>query len=268
MKQKTILFIAFTMLIMSACKTTRQVAKPTLPASKAMVQLIENVRKVEPQFKAANISKMSLAFNVNEREVNVSAVCKIIKDSAIFISIQPFLGIEMFKAELKSDSIKVYDKMNHRYYVSDYGFFNKQFGVEVDFYSFQALLSAQLFCIGKKEISADSCRLTPLSAGQANIEYTSAKMVQNTEISTTNQIQKVVLKAKNSDYQLETNYSDYTLVNGINFPQKIGLLATNQKSKATCDFSILRVEFNTDVKLSPTNPDRYTRGDIDQLLKK
>jgi len=268
MKQKTILFIAFTMLIMSACKTTRQAAKPTLPTSKALVQLIENVRKVEPQFKAANISKMSLAFNVNEREVNVSAVCKIIKDSAIFISIQPFLGIEMFKAEFKSDSIKVYDKMNHRYYVSDYGFFNKRFGVDVDFYSFQALLSAQLFCIGKKVLVVDSCKLSTLASGQAKIEYNSAKMIQNTEISNNNQIQKVILKAKNSDYQLQTDYSDYTMVDGINFPQKIALLASNQKSKATCDFSILRVEFNTDIKLSPTNPDRYSLGDIDQLLKK
>ena len=268
MKQKAVLLIAITMLIMSACKTTRQIAKPTLPTSNAMVQLIENVQKVQPQFKTASISKMSLAFNVNEREVNVSAVCKIIKDSAIFISIQPFLGIEMFKAELKFDSIKVYDKMNHRYYVSDYGFFSKQFGVEVDFHSFQSLLSAQLFCIGKKEVSPDSCKLTPLASGQTKIEYNSAKMIQNTEISNINQIQKVVLKAKNSDYQLQTDYSDYTMVNGINFPQKIALLATNQKTKATCDFSILRVEFNTDIKLSPTNPDRYSRGDIDQLLKK
>ena len=268
MKQKTILVIAFTMMIMSACKTTRQVAKQTHTTSTEINQLVENVKKVQPQFKTANISKMSLAFNVNEREVNVSAVCKMIKDSAIFISIQPFMGIELFKAELMADSIKVYDKMNHRYYVTDYAFFNRRFGVDVDFNSFQALLSAQLFCIGKKEMLTDSCKLTSLTTGGNKIEFNNGNMLQNTEISSQNQIQKVVLKAKNSDYQLQTDYSDYTLVNGVNFPQKITLLATDHKSKATCDFSILRVEFNTDIKLSQTNPDRYSLGDIDQLLKK
>ena len=92
MKQKIIVVIACSMLIMSACKTTRQVAKPTLPTTSTEIsQLVENVKKVQPQFKTANISKMSMAFNVNEREVNVSAVCKMIKDSAIFISIQPFM---------------------------------------------------------------------------------------------------------------------------------------------------------------------------------
>jgi hypothetical protein len=264
MKSKIIMVAVFSLLMMSACKTAKQVLKPTVPTINAVSQLIEQVQKVQPQFKTANISKMSLAFNINEREVNVSAVCKIIKDSAIFLSIQPFLGIEMFKAELMPDSMKVFDKMNHRYFVTDYGFISRQFGVDVDFYSFQSLLTAQFFCIGKKVVKADSCKLI----SQNKIEFSSEKMLQNTEISPLNLIQQVVLKAKNSDYQLQTDYTDYTLVNGVNFPQKIALQATNQKTKATCDFSILRVEFNTNIKLSPTNPDRYTLGDIDQLLKK
>jgi len=46
------------------------------------------------------------------------------------------------------------------------------------------------------------------------------------------------------------------------------LQASSQKSKASCDFSILRVEFNSDLKLTGTNHDRYTLGNIDQLLKK
>jgi len=268
MKQKIILYSVLVLLVLSSCKTTRLVSKPTVSKTTAVSQVIEQVKKVQPQFITANVSKMSLAFHVNEREVNVSAVCKIKKDTAIFVSIQPFMGIELFKAELMPDSIKVFDKMNHKYYVTDYGFFNNRFGVDVDYYSLQALLSAQFFCVGKKEAIPDSCKLNTLTSGATNIEFSSEKMLQHTEVSPLNFIQKVVLKAKNTDYQLQTDYLDYTVVNGVNFPQKIALQATNQKTKATCDFSILRVEFNTDIKLTPTNPDRYSRGDIDQLLKK
>lgn len=268
MKNKIIVFTVLSLLIMSACKTTRLVTKPTAPAANAVVEVIEQVKKIQPEFKTANVNKMSLAFNLNEREVNVSAVCKIKKDSAIFISIQPFMGIELFKAELMPDSIKVFDKMNHRYYVSDYGFFSRRFGVDVDFYSFQSLLFGRFFCIGKKEVIPDSCRLITLSTGLNKIEYTSERMLQNTLVSPLNVIQQVVLKAKNSDYELQTDYSGYTTSNGVNYPQKIALQATGQKTKVTCDFSILRVEFNADIKLTPTNPDRYSLGDIDQLLKK
>ena len=74
MRNKIIILSVFTLLIMSACKTTRLIAKPGVQTATAVSQLIEQVNKVQPEFKTANISKMSLAFNLNEREVNVSAV--------------------------------------------------------------------------------------------------------------------------------------------------------------------------------------------------
>jgi len=270
MKQKIIILTTFAILVFSACKTTRSVAKstPTSPATSGVSQLVEQAQKTQPQFKTANISKMTLALEMGERKINVSATCKIKKDTAIFISIQPFLGIELFKAELTTDSMRVFDKMNHRYYVVDYDYFNKRFGVNVNFYSLQSLLAAQFFCIGKREVQLDSCKLESLSAGQNKIEYVNNNMMQSTVFSPLYIIQQVILRAKNSDYQLETNYADYTMVNGVNFPQSIALQATNQQTKASCEFSILRVEFNTDLRLSPTNPDRFTKGDIDQLLKK
>ena len=268
MKNKISIYLMFALLIMTACKSTKSLPKTNLEAPKAVGQLIDLVQREEPQFKTANISKMSLSFNVNQREVNVSATCKIKKDSAIYISIQPFMGIELFKAELTTDSIRVFDKMNHKYYVSNYGFFSRRFGVNVDFYSFQALLSARLFCVGKKEIQVDSCKLITSVDGKNKIEYNNQNMLQTTEVSPLNKIQQVVLKDKNSDYQLLTDYTDYVVTNGISFPQKISLRATSKNSKASCDFSILRVEFNTDITFIPTNPERFTRGDIDQLLKK
>jgi len=268
MKQKIAIITVFAVLILSACKTTRTITKSIPTTTNAISQVIEQVQKIQPQFKTANINKMSLALEMGERKINVSATCKIKEDSAIFVSIQPFLGIELFKAELTPDSMRVFDKMNHRYYVVDYGYFNKRFGVNVNFYSLQSLLTAQFFCVGKKEIQVDSCKLITLPAGQNKIEYDNNNMLQSTVFSPLYIIQQVILKAKNSNYQLDTAYADYTMVNGINFPQTISLQATNQNTKAACEFSILRVEFNTDLKFSATNPERYTKGDIDQLLKK
>lgn len=271
MKQKIVMFSVFAVLVLSACKTTHTIVKseqPAKPTPNQVVQVIEKVKKTQPQFKTANISKMSLALDLKERKLNVSATCKIKMDSAIFISIQPFLGIEMFKAELTTDSMRVFDKMNHRYYVVDYGFFNKHFGVNVDFYSLQSLFTAQFFCIGNKEIQVDSCKLVTSTAGQNEIDYANDNIAQSTEISPLSLIQQVILKDKNSDYQLQMSYKDFAMQNAVNFPQTISLQASNQNTKASCDFSILRVEFNGNVRFSATNPDRFTKGDIEQLLKK
>jgi len=269
MKYKLSILLA--VLVLVSCKTTQKAV--VTPVSKTpttvnpVVEVIEQVKKVQPQFTTANVSKVSMEIQLKERTVNVSATCKIKKDSAIFVSIQPFMGIELFKAELTVDSMKVFDKMNRKFYVVDYGFFNKRFGVAVDFNSLQSLLTGQFFCVGQKGIQADSCKLIAEN-GTKNIQFENSKMLQSTYLNDVNTIKQVVLKAKGSDYQLQTDFADYAVVNGVNFPQKINLTATSDKSKGSCNFSILKVEFNTNIKLQGASSDRYTRGNIDDLLKK
>lgn len=255
-------------LVLVSCKTTKTISKQEVSKSlNPAVQVIEKVQKSQPEFKTANVSKMSLELNMGDRKMNVSAGCKIRKDSAMFVSFQVF-GFEVFKAELMPDSMKVFDKMNRRYYVVDYSYFSKRFGVNVDYHSLQSLFGAQLFCVGQKQVQADSCKVEALPNGENKLTYISGNLVQSTHLSAANLIQQVILKAKNSDYQLQTTYTDYTNTSGINFPQTIALAANGEKSKVNCTFSILSVEFNTDLKLTTTSTDRYTRGEIDQLLKK
>ena len=261
-------WIVLILISFSACKTTKTILKSQQGSPNAVSQVIEKVQKVQPQYITANVSKLALELQMDDRVVNVSATCKIKKDSVIYLSIQPFLGIEMFKAELTTDSLKVIDKMNNRYYATDYSYFGRKFGVNVDFYSIQSILTAQLFCIGEKEIIANKCILQPLTTNGYSIDFENKNMKQTTQVSAQNIIQQVLLKAVNSDYQLQTIYSEYLLQNGVNFPQKIALQVSNQKTKATCNFSVLRVQFDTDLKFIPTRAGRLTPGNLDDLLKK
>jgi hypothetical protein len=267
MKNKIVFLIMAVVLLFSGCKTAKQIAdKPQVRAISPLVSVMHQVQTNQPNFNTANV-KMSLALDVTGRKVNVSANCKIRKDSAMYVSFMVF-GLEVFKTELMPDSMKVIDKMNRKYYVVDYSFFKKRFGVDADYYSLQSLFAAQLFCVGKREATADSCKLVNVSDTQKNIEYGTENMQQITQISALNVIQQVVLKARHSNYQMQTTYSDYQTANGVNFPQKINLVANSENTNASCEFSILKAEFNTDVKFQSTATDRYTRGDIEQILKK
>ncbi|HLP04185.1 MAG TPA: DUF4292 domain-containing protein [Paludibacter sp.] len=266
MKNKIILFLCCALMLLSACKTTRVVQKH---GGKVQVaQVIENVQKQQPRFATANVNKMTMEFEMNGRKVNVSASCKIQADSAIYLSVQPLLGIELFKAELTTDSIRVFDKMNNRYFVADYALLSRKFGVDVDFHSLQSLIFGQFFCIGKdKQIPLDSCKLSTSANGYL-VEYAGPKISQSTEISPDYFIRDVTLKSIRGDYQLRASYGDYIAQETVNYPQKIMLQASGRQSQATVDFSILRVDFNKTLKFQPANASRYDRGDIEQLLKK
>lgn len=258
-----------TLISFSGCKSLKTISKPPLEKKpNPVVQVIEQVQKNQPEFRTANVSKMAMELELGERKVNVSATCKIRKDSALYLSIQPFLGVEMFKAEFTTDSIRIFDKMNRRYYAADYSYFSGRFGVDVDYYSLQSLLTARFFCVGQKNAVADSCRLIVSPTGETKISYTAKNMTQLTEISDKLKIQQVTLMTKKNNYQLQTIYSDYLLENGVNFPQKISLIISSPKSKASSDFSILKVAFDANVKFTPASSERFTHADLDQLLKK
>ncbi len=267
MNKKLTIIPLIVLLSFTACKTTKTLSRHQTPAANKLSEVIAQVQANQPQFTTANVSKMSMAFNMGDRKVNVSASCKLVKDSAMHISIQPFMGIELFKVELTPENMRVFDKMNGRYFETDYGFFSKRFGVDVDYYSLQSLLFGQFFCIGNKGIALDKCILNQ-NNNPRTIDFETDNMKQSTEISAQNIIQMVLLIAKNSNYQLSTNYSDYIVEKGVNFPQKIMLNATNQKTEASCEFSVLRVDFNSPLKLVASDTGRYSHGDIEQLLKK
>lgn len=219
MKTRLIVISVAVLLIFSACKTTKTISKGNVRAINPAVELLRKVQVNQPHFNTANV-KMALDLTLNERRVNVTANCKMRTDSAIFVSFQ-FLGFELFKTELMPDSIKVFDKMNRRYFVVDYSYFSNRFGVDVDFYNLQSLLTAQFFCVGTKDIHGDKCKLVETTTNQKSIDFESEKMFQSTLISPLNIIQQVILKAKNSNYTLQTSYADYTNVNGISFPKKL-----------------------------------------------
>jgi hypothetical protein len=265
---RNIVVIVSCLVFLVGCKTSKNILKNNDKEDSRVAGLIEEVEKTQPQFKTANVSKMAVSFNINNREVNVSASCKIKKDSLIHLSIQPFMGIEMFKAEFTTDSIRVIDKMNHKYYVVDYAALSSRFGVTVDYYSIQNLLFNQFFCIGRKTVLVDSCKLVPLPKGKNSLEYKNSKMTQKTELSSTNAIEKVTLEAIGTPYQLNVDYREFTNTNGTNFPLKIAILISNQRSNVSSVVSILKIDFNTQLKFTAGNTDKYSRSDINLLLKK
>ncbi len=261
----TILLLAI--LAFASCKTTKNVTT-TSEGTKSVSSLVEKILKAEPQFTTANVNKMSIAVEMAGRNVNANATCKVRKDSLIHLSIQPFMGIELFKAELTPDSIRVFDKMNNKFYLLDYNFFAEKFNLKVDFYSLQSLIFGQLFCVGEKELDIKKLSLSKNNAGQKRLFFENVDMQQYSDVTNDFNLQQVLLKSKSNDYELKTNYSNYVVENGVSFPAKISLNANNQKHTVACDFSILRVEFNSPLKFQATNPGRYSKGDIEQLLKK
>ena len=76
------------------------------------------------------------------------------KYSVCQISVQPFLGIELFRAVISTDSIKLIDRVNKRYVAENYEQIKGQTRLEFNFYNLQALFTNQLFLPGQQTVTA------------------------------------------------------------------------------------------------------------------
>ncbi|OIP81433.1 MAG: hypothetical protein AUK44_10035 [Porphyromonadaceae bacterium CG2_30_38_12] len=270
MKSKKTNYIFAVLLIaisFTACKSKKALVQPNNVDRKLMEQ-IDKIRQAEPVFTTANVSKMSVAVEVGGRKFNTSASCKIRADSAIHVSIQPFMGFEMFKVEINKDSLLVYDKINKRLYPVPFAYFKTKFGLTVGFSDLQAILSNRFFTVGTTQPDFLNCKKAESVDNLNVIEYKTTEMLQQILSNSTDRIERQELKAVNSDYQMRVAYSNFIQIDKLVFPQVINIEATNTKQNVKFDFKISKAVFDNELSFTKIDPSKYTVADINQLLNK
>lgn len=146
------------------------------------------------------------------------------KDSAIWISLSPALGIEMARLLISVDSVKFINRINKTYFVGDYVSINKMLGTNIDFDIIQSLLIGNdltYYEEGKFRASYDSKEYHLVTAGRSKLK----KYVRNKEDEDRIYIQNIYLnpesfkistmkvkELKKESIKLEADYSDFQMV--------------------------------------------------------
>lgn len=72
-------------------------------------------RQAEPRRYHTLTQKAHTTLRFDQREYSMNCSMQIWRNELIVLSLQPMLGIEMFRMEASKDSVVLIDKMNHRY---------------------------------------------------------------------------------------------------------------------------------------------------------
>ena len=108
----------------SSCKTQKKVVAPVAADIKPMVN--KSVQDLQDKLDSCsfNSALVTAKANVtivregNEMNFNISYRSK--KDSVIWISVSPLLGIEVARLMITEDSVKILDKINNKYEVTSF----------------------------------------------------------------------------------------------------------------------------------------------------
>jgi len=123
--------------VVFACKTSQELTTNKLKPKGA--REIYRSLNADKDFKWL-VGKMQVDFDDGAQKRSFSANYKMLKDSIIWISIAPALGIELFRVTLMPDSVIVLDKINRTFFSGNISKIGDKFNTDLDFQNIQDLI--------------------------------------------------------------------------------------------------------------------------------
>ena len=235
------------------CKSTRKSIKEPIKEEGAdylFGKLKENELKFE-WFAA----KFSLDMVIDKKKNSFRGHLRMRKDSAIWVSFSPALGIEMARLIITEDSIKFINRINKTYFIGDYLFVNNFLGTNVDYDVLQSILLGNdltYYEDGKFRVSYDSKEYHLVTAGRSKLkkyaltrEDAERVYIQNIFLNPeTFKITKMKIKELTKESRkLDAFYDDFKMVNGQLFPHHL-LYDITAENPITVDVFYNKIELD------------------------
>lgn len=260
--------------ILAGCKTQQRKQRPDqhrIAPRVSVCDLTQKSYEAQPYFTTMNISKMSMSINYGQMTFTVKSSIRIATDSLLSISIQPALGIEMFRAEFTPSGFKVYDKMNRRYSENSYEYIKLSWRLDVDYKAIEALFSHRIFIpqsTNPNEICKDF-RIEYLADTTAIVSNTPiGKYTQQFDIDMNNY--RLTMSGLRYEDQLvmAITYGALKSFDKTLFPETVYLQTTMTETNVSATINIEKIKFNEPLTISPINTSRYRKVGFMDLLKK
>lgn len=126
------LWVLFLVIFASAC------SRKVVVTDKSFIENNKLALSI-PEFEYLN-TRTKIQFRDDERNVSTSANIRIKKDSIIWMSITPFLGIEMARALITNDSLVLMNRINKEYIVYDFATLSEKFQFDINYHLIQSLI--------------------------------------------------------------------------------------------------------------------------------
>ena len=253
-------------ILLASCSTKRNIIKEPLKEAKA-AYLLEKLAESELQFEWFS-AKFSIDYIYDKKLTEFKGQIRMRKDSVIWLSFSPALGIEMARLKITNDSVYFMNRINKTYLKGDYQFINDYLQTNIDFDILQSFIIGNDFQFYEKtkfraNIDNQEYRLSTTERHKlkkyVKQDETLKAFIQNIWLSPeTYKITRVNIKEFNNDKKLDARYDNFKDHEGQLFPFDIVFeITADEKIIVEVDYS--RIEINEKKSFPFTIPSKYDR---------
>lgn len=220
--------------LLFSCSTLKKKPAPVITSTYEHFQSILLEKK--NRYKNLNI-KTKVEMEVEGKKYSSPANIRMVKDSAIWISVTPFLGIEAVRALIRPDSIFVNNRLQGQSLKFNYDSLSKWLNAKVNYTFLESALSG--------EVPLNTITLVPLTSDSVfitcGIESTDLKGMS--WINTSNyHLNRLKLTRANGNDSLLALYDDYRETEGLNFPFYSKISMFNKKMNFSIEAKHFKLE--------------------------
>lgn len=262
--------VCLLLLWLSGCKSSQKVGTVDVGGIKSQKAFLELIQ--EQSFPFTTLSaRLNVDLRTTDKEMSSRVDLKMVKDSAFQLSVQPFLGIEVFRVELTPDSIKVLDRMNKRYVAENYEDLRGQTPIAFNFYNLQALFINHLFLPGHQTISPKEYNRFKLkqegTLAEIKVKDTMGllyRFVADGE----GKLLSTDVADPSDHYALQWSYNDFRVAEGHPFPMLMNVeIFKDSHSAGAVEIHFSRIQTNAAFNMDFSIPSKYKRITFAKVLK-
>lgn len=253
-----------------ACKT-KDIAKKSTVNIKSPEALLEKLEQNKFEFEWFG-AKLSAKTIIEGKKIDVALKLRIRKDSAIWMSVSPALGIEMARVLITKDSVKFINRFEKAYHSGPISYLSYLSPVEMNLFILQSILLGNAARILEKE-EGDTFEFFRASENKGDflLKKTEKKKPRITtsgkELEAENgnkvwldpetfKIVKSEINGNKSTKKITTSYSDFKQIGELLFGHKLELTVKGDEPvSVTAQFT--KVVVNEALKLPYSVPEKY-----------
>ena len=265
--------LAVLTLVLMGCNNQKRLTKTegNEPKKEVVKQKPIQQRAIEaqPDFLSVNAQKARFQLTYQRKSIAANGTIAMLKDSICIISLQPVLGIELFRLELTPAEVIIIDKMNRRYVQMSYAEISEAVKMPITFADAQNVLMARMVVLGQPQsvlysdaataaAAANNSTTVSLTEGKINYQYS----IDNTSLA----LLQAEYTANGRGGKATVTYSGHNLYGTVLFPTAVNVTYLDSKYDVSCTISLPNLVFNGEVNIARINTRSYKKTTISTIL--
>lgn len=256
--------------LFASCSATKSLKTSHSIEGMTETEFVENVIGNAGGWNALT-AKMALTVDLGKGETKVNGSLRIKKGEVIQMSIAPFLGIEVARAEISPDGILVIDRMNKRYVEVSFAEVKELAKADLDFHTLQALFLNELFLPGKGDLTARDASSFKVEPEEEGI-WLNVKRAKRLGYHFLTEAPEALLKESyiglnGTPYGLRWKYDDFRTLGKKLFPLDMKLAFEGSKKPVKAALALSRLSTDADWETHTEVSHKYNKVELGEILK-